>query len=185
MYEGVDSRVVPGEIGPAFSDIKGIMDLLTQQMGRYAKLAPPPAALATAVGKHFVPGVPLNDPLVLFPDAPSSGGMPALINYLAGNGYHHIGFYAQVTQDMPAAQEFPVVVGFVAIKADSAAASGCFADAIALYPHFTSAELIDELWVTANADEVKALVGGRAAGGDNGFTMKDCPDQAPAAAGHP
>jgi hypothetical protein len=73
----------------------------------------------------------------------------------------------------------------VAIKADSAAASGCFADAIALYPHFTSAELIDELWVTANADEVKALVGGRAAGGDNGFTMKDCPDQAPAAAGHP
>lgn len=186
MYEGIISSVVPTHIQPGFSDIRGTMSLLTQQMGRYVKLAPPPKALASAIESHFVQGVPLNDPVVLFPDAPSGGGMPALIDYLAGKGYHHIGFYAQVTHDMQAAQEFPVIVGLVAIKADASAASGCFADAIALYPHFASNKIIDQLSVSGDLDEVRALVGSRATGGDNGFTMKDCTGQPPAgAAAHP
>lgn len=184
MYEGVVSSIRSTEIQPAFSDIRGIMNLLTQQMGRYVKLTPPPPALAAAIAKRFAPSAPLYDPVVLFPDATAAGGMPALIDYLAGKGYHHIGFYAQVAKDMPAAQEFPVVVGFVAVKADATADSGCFANAIALYPHFTSGKIIDQLSVTADVEEVKALVGGRAAGGDNGFTMKDCPNQ-PAGGGAP
>jgi len=176
MYEGVplSDRITLTQIHPSFADISGRMDLLTQQLGRYVKLPAPQPRLAASIQKNVSAGIWLDDPLVLF-DVDPPKGAPAAIDFLRAKGYQHIGFFAQVTNTMPAFQEYNVVVGFVAIKAPADNSTGCYADALALYPHFTPDLAIDEISVSSNREEIKAIVGTRGAGGDNGFTLTDCP----------
>jgi hypothetical protein len=158
MYENVDFSYVPDShfIQPAFRDIKGKFDLMAKVLGSYVQLDSPPPSLNNAVIQYLPGNIQVIDSLGAFiPGSPST--MPQFFDFLRKQGYHHIGLFSPIGSDMSAFDDWQVSTGMLAIKAPVRKFSACYADAIAIYPHFDTNNRIDMLILSNNSEDIAAL----------------------------